>query len=114
MAEGGQQFERLLDVRAQRWLAFDPRFRVRQGLEDAACSPERAIDDTPVDQEQQDDRSLVERHGRPVVRTRQVILEVEARVTDRLLEERDAMLVILVGTVMSELAFPAVGQVTNK
>jgi len=114
MAEGGQELERLFEVRSQRRLAFDPRLRVRERLEDAACSPDGALDDTPVDQEQQNDRSLMERHRRPVVGACQIVLEVQARVTDCFLEQCDTMLVISVQTVVSEPALPAVGQITDE
>ena len=84
-----QQLERLFQVRSQRRLAFDPRLGVRQRLEDATPFPDAALDHAPVDQEQQDDRSLMQRHRRPVLGMRQVVLEVQPGVSDRFLEQRE-------------------------
>ena len=114
MAKGGQELERRLEIGLQGWLAFDPRLRVRQRLEDAPSSPDGPLDDTPVDQKQQNDRSLMQRHRRPVLGVGQIVLEVQARVTDCFLEQRDTMLVIAVQTVMSELAYPEAGQLTDE
>ena len=112
--EGGQELERRLEVGLQGRLAFDPRLRVWERLEDATSTPDGTLDDAPVDQEQQNDRSLMQRHRRPVVGACQVVLEVQARVTDCFLEQRDTMLVVAVQTVMGEPAIPASGQVIRR
>ena len=80
---------------------------MRERLEDATSSPDRPLDDAPVDQKQQDDRSLMQRHRRPVLGIGQIVLEVQAGVADGFLEQRDTMLVIAVQAVMSELADPS-------
>jgi len=113
VTEGGQEFERLLEVGSQGRLAFDPRLRVGKRLENATSAPDGALDDAPVDQDQQNDRSLMQRHRRPIVGACQIVLEVQARVTDGFLEQRDTMLVVSVQTVVGEPSVPAPGQVIS-
>jgi hypothetical protein len=113
MPEGGQELERLLEVGSQGRLAFDPRLRVRKRLEDATSTPDGTLDDTSVDQDQQNDRSLMQRHRRPVLGACQIVLEVQARVADSFLEQRDTMLVVAVQTVVGEAALPTVGHIIS-
>jgi len=113
MTQCGQELERVLEVGSKGRLAFDPRLRVGKRLEDATSAPDGTLDDTPVDQHQQNYRSLVQRHRRPVFGACQIVLEVQARVTDGFLEQRDTMLVVTVQTVLGEPALPALGQVIS-
>jgi hypothetical protein len=67
---------------------------VRKRLEDATPPPRSALDHTPVNQEQQNDCSLMQRHRRPVLGIRKVVFEMQPRVSYGFLEQGDAVLVV--------------------
>jgi hypothetical protein len=112
--KGGNKLQRFGQVGPQRRLALDPRFGMRQRLEDATSSSDRPFHDTPIDQKQENDSPLIQRHCRPVGGIHQVVLEVQTCVSNRFLEQRNAMLVIVVQTIMSELADPVASQMCNE
>jgi len=59
VAKGSQQLERRLEVGPEGRLAFHPRLRVGERLEDSTSSPCRAVHNASVDQKQEEARSLV-------------------------------------------------------
>ena len=101
-------------VGLQGWLFFHPRLGVRERLEDAPSSADRAVDESPVDEKQENDRSLVKRHRRPVRGVGQVVFQVQAGVSNGFAEQRGTMLVIAVQAVMSEVPHPEARQLTDK
>ncbi len=114
VAQGSQELERLLQEWLQGRLALDPSLGMRKRLEDAPSPPDGSLDDTAIDQKQQDNRSLMQRHRRPVFRVRKVVLEMQARVASCFLEEGDTMLVIAVQAVVGELSLPVASQIIDQ
>jgi hypothetical protein len=112
--EGGEELQRFSAVGLEGGLRLDPRFGVRKGLEDASPAPDGPLDHRSVDQEQQHDRSLLERRGGPVRRVRQVVLEVQARIPHGFLEQGGTMFIVTVQSVVSEPANPIVGELADK
>ena len=110
----GKKLERLFEIRPQRGLALDPRLGMWQRFEDATSSSGPALNHAAVHQEQQDDGTLVQRHRRPVPGKHQVIFEVQPRVSDGVLEECQAVLVIAVRPVMSQPADPVASQMCDQ
>ena len=82
---------------------FHPRLGVRKRFKYAPTFANRAVHESPVDEKQEDNRSLMKRHRRPVGGVGQVVFEVQARVPNGLREQRRTMLVIAVHAVMSEV-----------
>jgi hypothetical protein len=76
VAQCGDKFERRLLVGMQRRLTLHPRLGVREWLEDATASTYSAVDETPVHQKQEDDRTLIQWHRGPIVGNREIVLEV--------------------------------------
>ena len=114
VSKSGQELDGRRVVGLQGWLFFHPRLGVRKWFEDAPTSANCALHESPVDEKQENDRSLVERHRRPVGRKGQVVFEVQARVTDGFPEQRSTMLVIAVQAVMSKAPHPEARQLTDK
>jgi phage gp36-like protein len=79
---------------------------VRERLEDAPAAPDGSFNQSAVDQEQEHDGSLMERHSRPVTGVGQIIFQMQSRIANRFLQKSCAMLVITVKRVMRELSFP--------
>jgi hypothetical protein len=80
----------------------------------AAPVSDSSFDHTAVNEEQQNDRSLMQGHHRPVLGVHQVVFEVEPSIADRFLEQRQTVLVIAVRPVMSKPADPLASQMCNK
>jgi hypothetical protein len=114
MSKSGQELDRRFVVRFQGWLFFYPKLCVRKRLEYAPTAADRALHKSPVDEKQENDRSLMKRHCRPVGRVGQVVFEVQAGVTNGFPEQRSTMLVIAVQAVMSEVSHPEARQLINK
>ncbi len=87
---------------------------MRQGLVDATTAPGRALDDPAVHEEQEDRRSLVQGRPRPELGAAQVVLEMEPGVSGRLLEDREAMLVIAMGGIVGQAAGPVTRQLIHE
>ena len=66
------------------------------------------------DQKQENDRSLMKRHRRPVGRVGQVVFQVQSGVSNGFFKECGTMLVIAVQAVMSELPYPKPRQLTDE
>jgi hypothetical protein len=113
VAQRHQQLHCRFPVWVEGRLPVNPGLRVRERLEDAATAAHGALDQSSIDQEQKHDGSLVKRHGRPIRGTGQIVLEMQTRVADRLVEESCTVLVILVQAIMSELAPPLACQVAD-
>ncbi len=101
MTQGQDQFDHRLHVTAQRSLVGDPRFGMGKRLEDAPAMTRGSRDNALVGQEQENGGCMPERHARPVVRSAEVVFEVQTDVPRSLLEKRCEMLVIAMGTVVS-------------
>jgi hypothetical protein len=114
MSKCGQKLDRRLVVGLQGWLFFHPSLGVRKWLEDAPTTTDRALDESPVDEKQENDRSLMKRHRRPVGRVSQVVLEVQAGVPNGFPKQRGTMLVVAVHAVMSEVSHPEARQLIDK
>ena len=114
VAQGGQQLERRLEKGMQRRLVFHPRLRVGEGLEDATSSADGSVHETPVYQEQEDDRSLMKRRRRPIRGVGQIVLQVQPGVPDRFFKQRETVLVIAVQAVMCEFTYPTAWQLTDE
>jgi hypothetical protein len=112
--EGRKELERRLAVRLQCGLGLDPRLGVSERLEDASPSPDRPFNHCPVNQEQEHDRSLLQGGDRPVRRVRQIVLEMQARIADRFLEQSRTMFVVTMQSVVSEPADPMTGKLADK
>jgi hypothetical protein len=110
----GQELECRLAVGMQGRLAFHPRLGVREGLEDAAPTSNGSIDDPSIDEKQENNRSLLQRHDRPVCRFGQVVFQMQPRVPDGFLEQSGKMFVILVRAVMSEFTNPQLRQLSDE
>jgi hypothetical protein len=87
---------------------------VRKGFEYAPTTADSALDESPVDEKQENDRSLVKWHRRPVGGVGQVVFEVQSRIPDGFPEQRGTMLVIAVQGVMSEVSHPEARQLIDK
>jgi hypothetical protein len=107
MAQGREQLHEGGAERSQGRLALDPGLGVCQRFEDALAIPRGTYDDSPIDQEEEDGRRLPEGDLGPVGRAPEVVFEVEADVTDRLLDQGHDVLVIPVPPVMGETASPS-------
>jgi hypothetical protein len=114
VSKSGQELDRWLVVGLQGGLLFDPRLRVRQGFEDSPTAADRALHESPIDEKQENDRSLMERHRRPVGGVGQVVFEMQAGVPNGFPEQRGTMLVIAVQAVMSEVTHPEARQLIDK
>jgi len=101
MTQGRDQFDQRLHVAAQRSLVGDPGFGMGKRLEDAPAMTRGSRDNALVDQEKQNGGRMPERHSRPMVRSAEVVFEVQTDVPRSLLEKRCEMLVIAMGTVVS-------------
>ena len=114
MSKSGQELDRRLVVGLQGWLFFHPRLGVRKRFEYAPTSANRALHESPVDEKQENDRSLMKRHRRPVGGVGQVVFEVQAGIPNGFPEQRGTMLVIAVQPVMSEVSHPEARQLIDK
>jgi hypothetical protein len=114
MPQCGQQLERRLEITLEFRLGCDPGFRMRHWLEDPPTSAHGPLDQSAIDQKQQDGRSAMERLRRPIRRPHQVILQVQPGVPDGILEERKAVLVIAMQPVMTESADPVTSQFVHE
>ena len=76
-AEGTQELEDRAAERPKRRLVFRPGLGVCQGLVHATAAAGRPLDDSPIHQEEQDRRPLVQRGPGPELGASQVILEME-------------------------------------
>ena len=72
------------------------------------------LDDPAVHEEQEDRRSLVQGRPRPELGAAQVVLEMEPGVSGRLLEDREAMLVIAMGGIVGQAAGPVTRQLIHE
>ena len=113
-AKGIQEFEDRPAIGPQRRLVLGPGLRMRQRLIDAPSAPGRPLDDSPVHQEQQDGRALMQRRAGPELGTGQVVLEMEAGVSGGLFEEGESMLVVTMGRVVGQAAGPVAGQLIHE
>src|SRR5262249_25534531 len=109
-AERAQEFEDRSAIRPQRWLILAPGFGGRQRLVDAPAAAGRPLDDAPVDQEQEYCGPLVQGRSGPELRAGQVVLEMEPGIAGGLLEEGEAMLVVVMSGVVGQSAGPVAGQ----
>jgi hypothetical protein len=114
VTKSGQELERGFVVRLQGWLFLHPRLGVRERLENAPTSADGSLDQSPVDEKQENDCSLVERHCRPVGGVGQVVFQVQSGVPNGLPEKSGTMLVIAVQAIMSEVSDPKARQLTDK
>ena len=71
-------------------------------LEDAPAMARGSRDNALVDQEQENCGCMTERHARPVVRSAEVVFEVQTDVPRSLFEKRCEMLVIAMSAVVSK------------
>ena len=85
---------------------FHPRLRVRNGLEDPPPFAHVPLDESSVDEKQQNDGPLMKRHRGPITRVRQVIFQVQAAVSHGFAEQRGTVLVITMQAIMSQVAHP--------
>ncbi len=106
MTQGRNQFDQRLHVTVQRSLVGDPGFGMGKGLEGAPAMTRGSGDNALVDQEQQNCGRMPERHSGPMVRSAEVVFEVQTDVPRCLVEECREMLVIAMAAVMSEPAGP--------
>jgi hypothetical protein len=114
VSKSGQELDRRRVVGLQGRLFFHPRLGMGNRFEDASTSADRALHESPVDQKQKYDRSLVKRHRRPIGGVGQVVFKVQTRVPDGFSEQRGTMLIIAVQPVMSEVSHPEARQLTDK
>ncbi len=70
-------------------------------LEDAPAMTRGSRDNALVGQEQENGGCMPERHARPVVRSAEVVFEVQTDVPGSLFEKRCEVLVIAMGAVVS-------------
>jgi hypothetical protein len=87
---------------------------VRKSFEEATTAADRPLHEPSIDEKQENDRSLMKRHRRPVRGVSQVIFEVQAGVPDSFPEQRRAMFVIAVQGVMSKVSHPEARQLIDK
>jgi hypothetical protein len=72
-----------------------------------------ADDDATVDEEEQDGDATSQGGRRPVARTGKVVLEANADVPGRFVDQRLALLVVAVATVMGQSVNPLARQVSD-
>ena len=113
-AKGIQEFQDRPAVGPQRWLVLAPGFGVRQRLVDAAAAAGRPLDDAPVDQEQEYRGPLVQGRAGPELRAGQVVLEMEPGIAGGLLEEGEAVLIVMMSGVVGQSAGPVAGQLIHE
>lgn len=113
MTQGGDQFEGGGEIGDQGRLGGDPGFGVEGGLIEDPSLPGAADDDAAIDQEQEDGDAAGERGLRPVARTGKVVLQADAHVPRRFLDQRLALLVVAMATVMGQSIDPLPGEVTD-
>ena len=92
-------------------MGADPRLGVGDGFEDPTPLADAANDDPPIDQEEEYGHAAGQRPLRPVFRPGQVVLQMQAGVAQRLLDQRFAMLVIAMKTIGGEAADPLEGEI---
>jgi hypothetical protein len=114
LSKSGQELDRRLVVGFQRRLFFHPKLCVRKRFEDTPAAADRAFHESSVDEKQENDRSLMKRHCRPVCGLGQVVFEVQAGIPNGFPEQRGTMLVIAVQAVMSEVSDPEARQLIDK
>lgn len=88
VAKRGDEFKRRLQEGAHGGLIGDPLFGLGRRCENAAAMLGRAINDASVDQMEQDGQTAAERNPRPVIRSTQIVFQVQADVAERLLIKR--------------------------
>jgi hypothetical protein len=113
VTEGGDQFERGSKVGNQRRLGRNPRLGIEGRRVDDLSFLDPADDDAAIDEEQQDRDATGQRCRRPVARTRKVVLQANADVPGRFLDQRLALLVVAVATVMRQSINPLARKVSD-
>ncbi len=92
-------------------MGADPRLGVGDGFEDPTSLADAADDDPPIDQEEEHSHAAGQRPFRPVFRPGQVVLQVQAGVAQRLLDQRFTMLVVAVKAIGGEATDPLEGEI---
>jgi hypothetical protein len=85
---------------------------VRQRFQNPSTAPQRPLHHSFVDEKQEDGSLSPERYVGPVIGTGEIVLEMEADVTDDLFKVRLNVLVISVQSIMSEAPRPGIGEFT--
>jgi hypothetical protein len=112
MAECRKKLAQRFRVSPQRRLTGSPRFCVRKRFQDPPPAPERPLHHSLVNQKQEDGSLSPERNMGPVIGPREIVLEMDANVTDDLIEVRLDVLVISMQAIMSEAPRPGIGEFT--
>lgn len=112
--KGSQQFEDRTAEGTQRGLIGRPGFGMSEGLVDPSSASSRALDNSTIDEEQENGRPLVQRSPRPKIRAGEVVLKVQARVAGCLVEERLAVLIVVVRGIMDQAACPVTSQLIHE
>ena len=95
--------------------AFPPRtLRAGELQKKATTAADRPLHEPSVDEKQENDRSLMKRHRRPVSGVGQVIFEVQTGVANSFREQGRTMLVIAVQGIMSKVSHPEARQLIDK
>lgn len=112
--ERAEQLEDRPAEGSQRRLIGRPGFGVGERLVDATAAAGGALDDPAIDEEQEHGRPLVQRGPRPEVRAGEIVLEMHPGVPGCLVEERLAVLVVVVRGVMGQSAGPVTSQLIHE
>jgi hypothetical protein len=87
---------------------------VRKRFQNPATAPDRPLHHSFVDQKQEDRSLSPERYVGPVTGTAEIVLEMEADVTNDFIEVRLNVLVISMQSIMSEAPRPGIGEFASQ
>ena len=114
MTQRRDQFDQRLHVTTQRSLVGNPRFGMGKRLEDAPAVTRGSRDNAFVHQEKKYRGRMPEGHTRPVARLAEVVFEVQTDIPRSLFEQCREMLVIAMGTIVSEPPGPGLAKLANE